>query len=109
MSPEQLNKVVAATGHERFRWLVSDANPDEAQRGAYRDTVAMLAEGTVKAVEPPPPTPTFGPEVRKALWLGRLDCLYAGPPDCGCSGSHKCHHLGRDATLGDCVRCLGAR
>jgi hypothetical protein len=48
----------------------------------------------------------FGPEVRRALWLGRLDCLYAGPPDCGCSGSHKCHHLGRDAVLDDCVRCL---
>ena len=28
MTPADLENVIARTGHERFRWLVSDANPD---------------------------------------------------------------------------------
>lgn len=52
MTPEQLALVVERTGHERYRWLTSDDNPDVAQRDAYRATVVRLAGG------PRPPTPT---------------------------------------------------
>jgi len=45
-------------------------------------------------------------DARKAMRLGRRACLYAGPPACGCSGSHRCYALGRDATLRDCMACL---
>lgn len=38
-----LEIVVARTGHNRYRWLCSDANPDEEARAAYRRLVAFLA------------------------------------------------------------------
>jgi hypothetical protein len=33
---EALGAVVARTGHERYRWLCSDDNPDVVQRESYR-------------------------------------------------------------------------
>jgi len=86
--------------------LASGGEP--SQVAAVR--AASLPGPLAPAPPPPPrPSPIFGAEVRRALWLGRLDCWYAGPPDCGCDGSHKCHHLGRDARLDDCASCLGPR
>ena len=41
--PEALDILVAHTGHERYRWLCSDDNPDQAQRDAYRRLVIEQA------------------------------------------------------------------
>jgi hypothetical protein len=54
MTPEDLEAVVARTGHERYRWLTSDANPDVAQRDAYRELVVRLAREDVPPGEYPP-------------------------------------------------------
>ena len=55
MTQEQLDVIVARTGHERYRWLTSSANPDEWQREAYRKIVADRANGDwPKPVEYPP-------------------------------------------------------
>jgi len=102
MTGDQLDRVVATTGHDRYRWLTSEANPDELQREAYRRLVERLAAGPL-----PPPRPVADLSgTRKAMRMGKLACLYAGPPACGCSGSHRCYALGRDATLRDCMVCL---
>lgn len=53
MTPADLETVIARTGHERFRDLTSDANPDAAQREAYRGLVARMA------AEQPPAYPSL--------------------------------------------------
>jgi hypothetical protein len=53
MTTDDLEIVVARTGHERFRWLTSDANPDVDQRDAYRKLVAGLAKNDAPAEYPP--------------------------------------------------------
>jgi hypothetical protein len=40
---EAADIVAERTGHERYRWLVSDDNPDEWQREAYRSQVIGMA------------------------------------------------------------------
>jgi hypothetical protein len=49
---QALDLVVARTGHDRYRWLCSAANPDAEQREAYRRLVLDLADGKL-----PPPRP----------------------------------------------------
>ena len=36
---EALDRIVADTGHERYRWLCSEDNPDVGQREGYRQIV----------------------------------------------------------------------
>lgn len=57
-----LDEVVARTGHERFRALCADSNPDAAQRAAYRDTVLRMAGGAPAADPEANPTayPSWG-------------------------------------------------
>jgi hypothetical protein len=40
---DALNQVVAETGHERYRWLCSDANPDVNKRIGYQALVMRKA------------------------------------------------------------------
>lgn len=49
---EALDVVVGRTRHERYRWLCSEANPDEWSREAYRGQVLTMATG-----EPVAPAP----------------------------------------------------
>lgn len=71
MTPEHLEAAIARGGPERLRWLTSDANPDAAQRDAYRRLVVQLASG---AVGGPPPAPT---PLRKAASLARTLAAWA--------------------------------
>lgn len=48
MTPEQLEQVVAKTGHARFRDLTSDANA--ASREHYRRVVERLATGETPSI-----------------------------------------------------------
>jgi hypothetical protein len=52
MTPEDLEIVIARTGHAPYRWLVSDANPDVESRMEHRRIVAELAAGTPPAKPP---------------------------------------------------------
>ena len=49
---QALDLVVARTGHEPFRRLCAEDNPDAEQRDAYRALMVELATG-----EPPAPAP----------------------------------------------------
>lgn len=108
MNPTDLEAVVARTGHERYRFLTSDANLDAESREGYRRIVREIAAGR------PPTAPQAAPEApagpmaswRRERLLGVRACFYAGEPTCSCSGSAYCHALGRDVTLGDCRECL---
>jgi hypothetical protein len=53
MTPDDLETVVARTGHERFRWLTSEANPDVESREGYRRYVREQAAGATPAEYPP--------------------------------------------------------
>ena len=56
---EALDIVIARTGHQRFRFLTSEANPDTTAREAYRALVLHLAshEPGRAAPAPIPPHP----------------------------------------------------
>lgn len=102
--PEAIELVVSRTGHERFHWLCSDANPDAASREAYRALVLRMACGQMPA---PPETPSLVPlaESNRLLQLIR-ECPHKGPPGCGCSGSAHCSRLDRDVTRHECFSCV---
>ena len=51
---DALTIVIARTGHERYRWLTSDANPDATQRDGYRASILRQAG----APAPPVPAPS---------------------------------------------------
>lgn len=53
MTQDDLETVIARTGHERFRWLTSDDNPNVAQREGYRRIVREMAADTPPAAYPP--------------------------------------------------------
>lgn len=55
---EALEIVIARTGHERYRALVAEDNPDLFQRDAYREAVIRQAGGQP---DPPPPRPAGPP------------------------------------------------
>jgi hypothetical protein len=107
VTPADLEAVVARTGHERFRWLTSDANPNPAHRDAYRKLVARLARGE-PAPNPTPPPPKTVPlaDALRARKLGLARCVYASKPACSCQGAARCHHLGRIVSIRDCLDCL---
>jgi hypothetical protein len=67
MTPEDLEVVISRTGHERFRRLTSDANPDVAQRDAYRKLVARLAREDVPTAEYPPLAVQAGNALKAAV------------------------------------------
>lgn len=109
MTTDQLDRVVTSHG-ERWRYLTSDANPDAAQREAYRALVVRLASG----VEPSPDSARRQTDPHRvplasaltAQRLGYAKCWMSTRDDaCGCSGV-RCHLLGRVVSLRDCVRCL---
>jgi len=72
---DALELVVARTGHERYRQLCSDNNPEMAQRVGYRELVIRLA-----ATPAAPPDP-----------IARLDAAYAA--------------AGTGAARGGCGKC----
>lgn len=105
MTAADLEAVIARTGHERFRALTSDSNPDVGQRERYRGLVASLASGAS-----PPSAPAFDPiplaAARRATEIGFQNCwLSTQDESCGCTGV-RCHLLGRIVSLRDCVDCL---
>lgn len=80
MTPEQLDLVVARTGHDRYRWLTSDQFPDADKREAYRRIVARMADDpspplasrpTVAPAAAPPPPPAYPPLVDQLRGLAR--------------------------------------
>ncbi|MDG3003257.1 hypothetical protein [Paludisphaera mucosa] len=110
MTEDDLDLVMERTGHERFRWLVSDANPDAAKRAGAWATVAEMAAGFRAGPAPRPPasTPARIPlaDALRATERAR-ECPAAGPAACGCTGARSCSKLGRDVTLDDCIGCPG--
>ena len=50
---DALELVVARTGHEAYRRLCADDNPDARQRDGYRRVVVKKAGGEVPAAYPP--------------------------------------------------------
>jgi len=116
MTPDQLEIVVARTGHERFRWLTGEDNPDAERREAYRAIVAEWAEARwpMQAEGDGDPTPAVGataapPRLTLATIRTRMgrSCFYGGPPPCGtCQGLAWCHALGRVVSVRDCTACL---
>lgn len=66
MTSIDLEKVIAQTGHERYRWLTSDANPDAESREAYRRLVARLAAAGLSAPPEPPPYPPLAEQLGNA-------------------------------------------
>lgn len=46
---QALDIVIARTGHERFRFLCSEANPSRDSREGYRALVLDMAEGRAPA------------------------------------------------------------
>jgi hypothetical protein len=104
MTAADLEAVIARDGHERYRWLTSDDNPDEASREGYRRIVAEKAAGTPH-VEPVQPAHDFA-ELRNATKLGSAQCWFSErDAGCGCDGL-QCHLLGRRINIYDCVACL---
>jgi len=99
---EALDTVVARTGHERFRWLCSDDNPDAVQREGYRGVVLGLAGQP--ASETPPVLPPLAVSIN-AVRLGFRQCFYSSHEGCGCAGTH-CYRFGRIVQLRECVECL---
>ena len=96
-----LTAVIALTGHERFRWLCSEDNPDADQRDGYRRLVIQLAGGEAESAPPLVP-------LAKALALHRLvnSCPYRSRgPGCGCSGAH-CGLRGSIVSHRDCLDCV---
>lgn len=106
MTDDQLESVIADTGIERFRWLTSDANPDETSREGYRRLVREKAEAldgsgaTAAPVDPPAPNP-------HAVLLKLVrDCPHAGPASCGCNAVRRCAIYNRDVAIEQCLRCV---
>lgn len=104
---EALEIVVKRTGHERYRFLVSDANPDKWGRDAYRLEMVRMAD------EPEPPAVTAYPsvqdQVKSALAAG-LSFAASGfklvdqvEHDRRMAICHACEF--HDATKGRCVKC----
>ncbi|MGO9111943.1 MAG: hypothetical protein ACLP9L_22180 [Thermoguttaceae bacterium] len=94
-----LGIVVAISGHERYRALCDEANPDQAQRDAFRRLMLMLAGGA--------PDPDLIP-LPKALALHRLmrACPYRSVwPPCGCSGA-RCGLRAAIVSHRDCLDCV---
>lgn len=103
MTPDDLESAIARTGHERYRYLVSDANPDVVSREGYRRVVREIASG-----EAPRPLVPLAESIN-AHRLGFQQCWFSTKDDaCGCSGV-RCHLLGRIVGLVDCVECLKKR
>lgn len=134
MTSAQLDIACARHGTDRYRWLVSDDNPDVASRDAYRDLVSRVAsddyDSTRPAVvyvamptsQPPkgeaeaeaaPIAPAPSP-ARVVADLGRVKaCPHRDPrTDCGCAGLAKCGagrgsaEAGKLANLQDCLKCV---
>jgi hypothetical protein len=65
MTQEDLDLVVERTRHERYRWLVSEDNPDPGSREGSRAIVAELAAGF--RGEPAPSYPPVAEQIGNAL------------------------------------------
>lgn len=63
---DAIDSAVARTGHDRLRWLASDANPDVQQRDGYRRT-ALILLGQDQVADPAPKPPAYPPLARQAL------------------------------------------
>ncbi|WP_337175371.1 hypothetical protein [Paludisphaera sp.] len=100
MTASQLDAVVSATGHDRYRWLTSEANPDADQREGYRRIVAAKAE----ALAAPDVRPDLGDQLR-LLKLAR-ECPHREAAECGCNYG-RCALDGRDKSVQDCLECVG--
>lgn len=76
MTTEQLESVIAATGHDRFRWLTSGANPDPVSREGYRRLVVARAEAVAADPSAYPPLATQAANLAGSL----RDWLRSGAP-----------------------------
>ena len=110
---EALEKGIAKTGHERFRYLCLE-HPDEATRAkhvayvmakasgqAMGRGIVSASRGRVAAREEVIP-------LADALRRRRLvrACLFRGKPKCGCTGSAACALAGKDRTQRECEECV---
>ena len=112
MTTEQLESVIAATGHDRFRWLTSGANPDPVSREGYRRLVRDRAEALIAAPpsyplppQPPEPPPAE-PNAHLALLKLARACPHAGPASCGCNSVRRCARYNRDVAMSECLACV---
>jgi hypothetical protein len=102
---EALDIVIERTRHERYRFLVSEDNPDLEQREAYRAHVFQLAGS-----DPPPATSQpQRPEVATVfarLAKARACEFRVGPESgCGCLWG-KCRDRGNaEISQADCLAC----
>ena len=92
-----LEIVVNLTHHERFRWLVSDDNPDDNSREGYRAFVLDAAVNGLPAQVPyvPPEEAlarlTMSSGESLALLAEMKECPYrTTETECGCGGLAKC-------------------
>lgn len=91
---------MASTGHERFRALCDDGNPDIPQRDGYRALMVSQATGR------PFPAPKSRPSIRATLegLEAARKCSHRILPACGCSwGSCRLHE--REVAAQECIAC----
>jgi len=99
MTTEQI--AYAATWNDQLPAMVSEDNPDVAQREAAREIILGLWEAKHAPIATVPLATS-----RLALKRGGLNCWYTTPcKSCGGEVPH-CHKLERVANLRDCVDCL---
>lgn len=100
---QALDLVVSRTGHQRYRWLCSEDNPDTEQRAAYRRLVISQAvdqpTAGISAVLMP------AVESIAALKLVRR-CHYRSVPSCGCEPGRCGLRGGKWVSDQDCLTCV---
>lgn len=93
-----LDRVVARTGHGRFRALCDAAHPDHA---AWRARVVGLA------ADPPGSGPARRPVAESAeLARAMRACPYRSTEGCGCAGGRCALRGGAIVSHRDCFPCL---
>jgi len=102
MTASDLDAVVAVAGHERYRYLTSDVNPDAESREGYRRLVREKAEALAGL---PPPRPAVPNAYQIQLQQVR-ECPHAGPASCGCNAVRRCAIYNRDVAIEQCLRCV---
>lgn len=108
---EAVEIVVTRTGHGRYEWLCSDANPDAGSREGYRRLVLRMAGEPVNPGGAPPEIHAGRIPLRDSIRLVRLGlraCFYSTHDGCGCTGAY-CHWHGRIVGPDDCLPCLDGK
>ena len=104
---DAIDAVVGSTGHQRYRFLCSEANPNARQREAYRRHVLRLATGeeaarpAPRATRPAPARPEPGVD-----WSSRIRECPDFHPGCCSSPAPFCSRFNINPTRERCIECL---